>query len=595
MLHLDVSNFRSLKNVVLRDNGRLTIVVAYNEAGKSSLCGSIKFAFTGEAFGLKGDKIEGLVTYGEKRLSVLVKTLRATAHRTTSTGDSLKTLASQLGVTPEILPLLFDQNMCGDGGSKQMRAFLNGVGSNRFNVLVAFSQDTAVLPCIEQAIRAGKNDAKPIIKFCEDMRAAQKEPPRPMPPATMEPTEETLATAEANVRQLENQIAEGMTAQGEVRSISSAASSIGMHLKALEEYEVRKKVASVGDPLASRRPSLQKLVGCNDNALTFCYDAMVGAGVVQDVQLNNFMSSILLFKEARRAAQELLDGTPLPPSMPIMPALPPSAKPLWDKLSVDGKSPTPEQLARITADSATRHAEIEQKLALDRHALAQQKAIAVDGRRSQGTWMAYRNGQPTYEQDVLNAQTAWRQWDHAAKIIAERETEYLNTSADLFATIVSDMGIDVLQGRKLRIDRERGVFLDSTPIEEVSESTKWRMEVCIMAAIGRLLKSPLLLIDGADICDIHNRNALLGFLSKHIVPHFDHCLLTMTALKTLEEEAKLPEGTRGVSKWLLTDGTLKFHSGEVPEAVRPPPPPPSLASLSGGYTPPAPPAPPRAP
>lgn len=589
MLHLDVTNFRSLRNVVLRDNGRLTIIVGYNEAGKSSFCQAIKFAFNREAFDLKGEDVKKLITYGETRFSIALRCENISASQTTSGGDTQKTLASQLGVTVDMLPLLFDRKMCGDGGNKHMKAFLNGVGAHRFNPLTTFANDPAVLPHIELAVRAGKIGTKAIVQYCTDTRAAQKAPPRPTAPQVGEATEEQLVAAEASVRQLETQIVALQAKRSELTAIATAAANCMIHLQAMAAYEVAKQAAAGTDPLGGHRAALQKLVACNEQALVFCYETVAGAQLLPQTDLKIFADALSIFRTAKVQATDKLAKNPPLPSAPTMPVLAGSAMELWNKLTIDGKPPTAANLTQITSDAASRQAEIDAELTKHRQAQDAQQNWAREGRRVQGAWRMYREALPNYERACAVAETEWQKWDHAAKTIEAKELEFLNSAADVFATVVSDMGMDMLQGRKLKIDREQGIFLDQTPISACSESTQWRMEVCIMAAIGRLLKSPILIIDGADVCDVHNRNLLLHFLQKHIVPHFKHCVVTMTATKMLEDEAKLPEGTVGVSKWLLHDGELKFHSGERPEGMRPPAPVPDLSSLTQGYTPPPPP------
>ena len=55
------------------------------------------------------------------------------------------------------------------------------------------------------------------------------------------------------------------------------------------------------------------------------------------------------------------------------------------------------------------------------------------------------------------------------------------------------------KARKVVINRDTGISLGSMPISRCSVSTRWRIEVSIMAAIARMLKSPLLVIDAADV------------------------------------------------------------------------------------------------
>ena len=98
MLQMEVSNFRALRRISFEDTGKLTIIVGYNESGKTTLINAIKFAFTGEAFGHRGKDLANLLSHGEDRLSVTVRIGDVQAHRTTTTaGGGSGGLASRRG------------------------------------------------------------------------------------------------------------------------------------------------------------------------------------------------------------------------------------------------------------------------------------------------------------------------------------------------------------------------------------------------------------------------------------------------------------------------------------------------------------------
>jgi len=192
VIELDILNFRVIRELHLSDPTKLSIILGYNESGKTSLIRAISFAVTGEAFGLKGSQIGQLVRHGESRLSVSVRTGAFHAHRTTTSGDTQKVIAHRLGVPVEYLPLMFDAHMCGDGGNRHMKAFLGGAAACRFNALAHFADDPAVRPYLEMGVRSGKTSTKQLVQYCESVRADQKEPPAPVRPSAMEPGQDQI-------------------------------------------------------------------------------------------------------------------------------------------------------------------------------------------------------------------------------------------------------------------------------------------------------------------------------------------------------------------------------------------------------------------
>ena len=114
------------------------------------------------------------------------------------------------------------------------------------------------------------------------------------------------------------------------------------------------------------------------------------------------------------------------------------------------------------------------------------------------------------------------------------------------------MANQMLQGRTLIIHPKDGISLGGETVEELSDSTKWRVSIAIMAAIARTLRSPLLIIDAADILDVVNKADFLGFLSTAVLPYFEHVLVTATPSGDITKE----QPVAGLTKWVLTRGEL---------------------------------------
>ena len=104
-------------------------------------------------------------------------------------------------------------------------------------------------------------------------------------------------------------------------------------------------------------------------------------------------------------------------------------------------------------------------------------------------------------------------------------------------------------GRRVALDSEGEITLDARPLDTASGSERWRVSICVMAAIALYLGSPILVLDGADILDDQNKVALVRFLARDIVPFFNHTLL----LTTSRGDGR---AVSFASKWLIRGGAL---------------------------------------
>jgi hypothetical protein len=111
----------------------------------------------------------------------------------------------------------------------------------------------------------------------------------------------------------------------------------------------------------------------------------------------------------------------------------------------------------------------------------------------------------------------------------------------------------VLSGRRVALTGDGEITLDGRPLETASGSERWRVSICVMAAIAFYLKSPILVLDGADILDDQNKIALVRFLVRDIVPHFSHTLLLTTIRGDGRDERPL---SFNANKWIIRGGTL---------------------------------------
>jgi hypothetical protein len=570
MLQIDAQNFGVLRDFHLHDEGKFSIVVGYNESGKTTLAQLPNYAFTGVAKGYRGKATKKLTSHGETRHSVTVRVGdKLSARRTTTTGDSPRQVAQHLGIPLDVLPLLFDAKMVGDGGNKYMKAFLQGAGQQRHDALAEFINDQSVRPFIEHAHAAGKTETKQIIKYCEDMRAAQKVPTAPVRPEGVAPSNDDLIAAGRWLEDARQQEQQAKSYRSAVREKIHNLNHVITYLASMVNFEAAQKEASKGDPLGERRGHLAKVTGIDTLTLANM------AGLLQKVGYEDTAADLHNTKKHIESLIEdcvrELESNPPPKPLPPTPQLAQSAFDLYNTLKGEDRCNIAHlqnellemQKIEVKATEDTDAAEREVVRANDNLATLQQR---------RGAWEAYNKAEAEHEDNVIRMKDQWSRWDYAAKAIAQNEEEFLKKTGDRFGELVSQFSVDLLRGRKVIINREEGIHLGNTPISDCSLSTQWRIEVSVMAAIAIILKSPLLVIDGVDILDIHNRSAMLTFLRQKIVPRFEHVLVTATARGTLEEEQQLPAGVTDTTKWVLKSGQVYPMAQE--KAVAPPPPPP---------------------
>ncbi len=556
MIRLDISNFRNIREAHLHDEKQLSLIVGYNESGKSSLVGSLKFVLTGAAFDLRGKDSGDLVTYGEERMHIRLQLGPLNVSRTASTGDSLKGIAERLQVPVDVVPLMFDSQLCGDGGNKAMRAFLDGVASSKFDALAHFATDPVVSECINASRRSGKVTTKQIISYCEDMRALQKEPPLPVMPSCTNPSADEVKAAADAVQAAERELVEATNAHSEAVKTGNALLQIVQHLREMATYEKLKAASTINDTLGHTRGKLVRLININMNTVDAILDILGDIPALHpsiDSARSNATIARAHIAEAITFARGYLAANPPPASTPIMPTLHPDVQNIFDDLKKENLLSQESINAMCVAAKSDTDSSFEVKKKAEGR-VPTLRSIHDNLLRNQGAWKAYASALPEYETAKAKSTADWRMWDDASKLIAAAEIEHINKAGDLFGTMVSEFSAYVLQGRKVTINRDTGITLGGVPIERCSVSTRWRIEVSIMAAIARMLKSPLLLIDAADVLDERNKATMQEFLLERIVPHFQHVVLTATCRGDIKDEK--PVSDSRVTKWILSNGQL---------------------------------------
>ena len=556
MLRVDLSNFCNIREAHFHEDKPFSLITGYNESGKSSFIGALQFAFTGSAFGLRGEGIAGLITDGEEKMHVRCQLGTMNVNRTASSGDALKGVAERLQVPSDVMPLLFDSQLCGDGGNKSMRAFLDGVASSKFDALSHFATDPIVSECVNASRRSGKVTTKQIIAYCESLRAMQKDPAMPVMPTVTNPSDTEIVKATAAAESGNASLVEAVKAHADNEKTGAQLLQITQNLHSMASYEVAKAAATLNDSLGSTRGKLERAANINTNSLQAVlnilndlpvFDASLAATKTSFEAAFRDVSTLLIW------VKNYLTLHPAPAAAPVLPLLPAEAHALYDDLKASNLLNTDSIAAMCLAvrDESRQTLELKEKAA----ALVQTlRGIRDDLLRQQGAWKAYTASLPEYETAKAKSASDWKMWDDASKLISAAEIDHINKAGDAFGSLVSDFSAYVLQGRKVSINRDTGISLGGRSIERCSVSTRWRIEVSVMAAIARTLKSPILLIDAADVLDDRNKATMQEFLLERIVPHFQHVIVTSTCRGKLED-VKASQEPR-VSKWIMANGEL---------------------------------------
>src|SRR5271170_4720034 len=265
MIRLDIRNWCNIREAHLHDETAMSLVVGYNESGKSNLIGAVEYVFTGSAFGLRGKEAaaEELTTHGESGMHIRNYIDGITINRSATSGDAVSGIAERMGVPAPVMPLLFNSALCGDGGDKAMRVFLDGVASSKFDAALHFAADPTMLYCIGQARKSGKLTTKQTIEYCESLRAAQKEPAAPVMPIVMNPSDDEMKASEKAYLSEQVRLAEATNNHHEYEVNGQIILKIVQHQRDMESYEKLRQLSSITDPLGEKRAKLERLANIN--------------------------------------------------------------------------------------------------------------------------------------------------------------------------------------------------------------------------------------------------------------------------------------------------------------------------------------------
>jgi hypothetical protein len=546
MLKLEVENFLGIAHAVLEDEAPFSVVVGPNNSGKSSLASAVEYAFTGSACGLRGHGVSDLVRRNgkEARMRVAIEVGNWKLARTKASGMSQGEIASGLGIVPDALPLLFGHRHCLEG-DRMMRALLDAVGNDTCG-LSPFMRSDELRQRLStvQAKNPGATISK-LIEAGEKMRASYKIPGDPVVPGCAEPAADAFCLHEqGRDRALteRNAISEELNA---VNADLAVLSRCKAYLVRLEEYRVSLRQAG-DDPLGSRRVPLRRLSGRSINDLCDWDCLLSDAGF--EAESKQWREMVPKLEAAIASATATLTLNPAPKAAGSEPL---RTAEVEERLNAFADRSLSGVEAEISSKSALREALV-RELSSASDALTRTQADIETLASERAQWTAYRAAMATLAEQKYKAQAEWESWDSLVKILRGYQEQRRRAVQEKILGRVEEFGLRVMGGRRVALDSEGEITLDARPLDTASGSERWRVSICVMAAIALYLGSPILVLDGADILDDQNKVALVRFLARDIVPFFNHTLLLTTSRGDGRDERPVSFA----SKWLIRGGAL---------------------------------------
>jgi len=540
MIDLQFRNFRALRSAELIDPGKISVILGYNEAGKSSVCGGIEYAWTGAAFGCKGKEVSKLVTWGQGRMKVGVRCGGKEVSRTLTSGPAIKDIASEFGVEVAALPLLFNPKFGAQGGGKAMSAFLALRENESFDIRALFSTEPKLTALLDEVFAAAKTSApKDVASAAEGLRAKCQPLSVPREPEYSRPEPDAC-----------EKVASFLPAISEIESLEqkvTRAKSLVAYLTRLDEYTAQ--ASQKEDSLGIRRAALRECAELETKPVSRVADILRAAGF--EAASEHLEASLEMIAESIAGATGILADNPAPAALGRLPVLSDETAAFRDSL----REPTIEAAKEFIEVTQVNISKMSRKL--PEYAKTRELATSTisDIQNKMAVWDAYISDAAKHAERSAATADRWASFDAISRTIKETISARKAHAARDFLENVTAYAAPILNGRELTLSSDNEICLGGAEIDLLSESTKWRLLAAVMAAIAKAAKSPLLVLDGMDILDSQNKPTVMKFVMKQMAPDFEHILLLST-LKGTEADEK-PIEIPGITKWLLRDGQFQ--------------------------------------
>lgn len=545
MIDLSVQRFRGLEDVRLNDASPLSIVIGANEAGKSSLAQAIEFLFSGAVGEITGQQTSSLIARGHSDFHLRIQLPGWTMERTLRRGPKVSEIASRLRIPPRSLGLLFNLD-----SARQDNQLL----VNLLNALEEMPQDSGDLlkddsearPLLERALASRRGVLRSAMQHAKEERARLVERTAPLAPQSEDPAESTITLASQKIETLS---AEVTSAAWQLKGLQEQQTKLENALLWFSEQRQFEAALSLTskDKLGPERASLIQLGRTDPSVLSSLATELTKAGradlATEVTRLHDAIGAAIA--GARQVLTENPAPTPFSPPAPL-------DEELCSWLKANGlKTDTDFSLQLNSVNqqaSAAQHQVLELQNQL---AHAQNEYLELEIKQTR--WNDYRAVLTDHHNFEQARQKRWQAWDRVYHALESRLAQASGSMRDSLSDYCQRFSTSILGGRALEIDSCGRILVDGLSTSLLSGSTRWRLGVVVMAAAALLVKSPLLVLDGADVLDQDNRTRVLTWLISEIVPQFHHTILFSTARGDSIDVRPAPYNA---TKWLLRSGNL---------------------------------------
>jgi DNA repair exonuclease SbcCD ATPase subunit len=637
---LRMVNVRSYANATWQPEPGVNVVIAPNDAGKTTLRAAIEFALAGRAYGFtdeRGAGAESLIRTGEKEAVVEVVVVnpdgkpfgvRRTIHASSTptkvevqgvaggTEMQVKVLAERLGAEPDIASLALNSGRFLDRAPAEQQAIilrLAGAEWTAAEIAAAMQSDRsrralAAIGCDSLAggadalatIEKRAREARPVAKRDRDALAAEIK----AAPQFRVLSAEALAAAEARVAEMQAERDQLQREAGAAWQRSSAAKSLAgrrqrleAELDALEDkirgyqagpsvadaekaaakaeaaaQDAAKRAARASEALAvatsdaaNWEAALEAIAQGEDGSCPFCPEITCGiqvqaARAVLTEGLDGARRRVAERATALAAAEDRHQRTNGAAEDARLAHVAAEARRDALASALKAKASKEKALAEVSAEQqaapgrAEDEAAVQDRIAqLDRHLEAERDLLRGHQR---GTELEERLA--TLRRKAEAAESLVRDLED---LCGEFGPSGLRARLlqPILEGFLQDANLELAAGANgahLRyaadgaIEVESPAWLGGLRAPALSTSMRLRVGIGLQYSICRAAGWRLLVVDGADALDAHNRNAVVGMLQD--IAGEGRQVILLAA----QPQAELPSdpGIEGLAMWTITDG-----------------------------------------
>jgi AAA domain len=543
MIDLSVRNFRGVSRARLTDDKPLSVIVGANRSGKTSLAQAIAYAFCASVGEIKDVGL--LVRQGEDDLRVSLNLPGWTLERSLAAGGpKVSEVAARMGNIPlQSLPLLFESSAC-LRHSAHLVAFLNSLDEIPPDSTDILNIDPEARSLFLDAMKAVRGKLRSCIYHANDQKERIAPRPAPVAPREIKPAGDDL---EEMRRRMERATALHNKSLDALRDFSSRKERLRKALewyRAQENFEASMQEAQ-DDVLGAERLSLERLCKIELKSLIRTGQELKGA---MREDLSDALA--LLQTEIEAAKEDASEALSMHPRAAIAfrpEPLPETIQAELQRSEVTSRSSLEAILIRLDETP------FERQVRQTQQKLSEIQSAMIKLERNAALWDEYQIALGQHARSEMLRQQRRQAWNRVAQAVQSYLTQRSLCARDEIERMIKRCSKSLLGDDNVSVDPYGRLLVRGLCPSLLSASEIWRLGVGVMASIGSLAKSPILLVDGADILDDRNRITLIKWLLAEICPHFAHTILLSTARGDKRDRAPL---AFNATQWWIEDGYL---------------------------------------